>query len=148
MVTSPASETAHSLPPEEVTALLGTDPLEGLSRSDAGDRLDRFGRNVLPAAPPQHPFRLLARQFRSTLVIILLLAAGVNLAFWFLEREQDIPYDTIVIMAIVVGNAALGFFQEFRAEKSLQKLQALNVLKRLHEVAPELVGELPDVAVN
>jgi hypothetical protein len=37
---------------------------------------------------------------------------------------------------------------DFWRRRTLQKLQALNVLKRLHEVAPELVGELPDVAVN
>ncbi|MBE0429863.1 MAG: HAD-IC family P-type ATPase [Thermoleophilia bacterium] len=126
MVTSPAGDNnTHSLPADEVASILGSDPGKGLSRSEAGDRLDRYGRNILPSAPPPHPFTLLARQFTSLLVIILLLAAALNLILWLLEGARDIPYDTVVIMAIVVANAALGFFQEFRAEKSLEKLKAL-----------------------
>jgi Ca2+-transporting ATPase len=115
----------HSLLPEEVVRAYQTDAAAGLSRSEAGSRLDEFGRNEIPTAPPPHPLRLLLRQFRSLLVIILLLAAILNLVFWLLEGDQDLPYDTVVIMAIVIANSALGFFQEYRAEKSLQKLNAL-----------------------
>lgn len=126
MVTSPASDSPHSLPAQEVVSQLDSSADYGLSRSEAGDRLDRFGRNTLPSPPPPHPLKLLIRQFRSTLVIILLLAAALNLLIWYLEEDdQSLPYDTLVIMAIVVANAALGFFQEYRAERSLEQLKAL-----------------------
>jgi len=39
-------------------------------------------------------------------------------------------------------------FADFWRRRTLQKLQAMNVLKRLHEVAPQLVGDLPDLAVD
>lgn len=126
MVTGPASENPYSLPAEEVLSLLGSHADYGISRSAAGDRLDEYGRNILPSPPPRHPLRLLIHQFGSLLVIILILAAILNFVIWILEKDQNLPYDTVVIMAIVVANAALGFSQEYRAERSLEKLKALS----------------------
>lgn len=123
---SHTAKTAHSLQPEKVITLLGADGAAGLSRSAAGDRLDSYGRNELPTAPTEHPLRVLASQFTSVLVIILLAAAALSLAIWIVQREEALPYDTIVILAIVAANATLGFFQEYRAERSLEKLQALS----------------------
>ncbi|MHB0866815.1 MAG: cation-translocating P-type ATPase [Thermoleophilia bacterium] len=118
--------TAHHLAPEKVTSLLETDGTAGLSRSAAGDRLDLYGRNKLPSEPIENPLRVLAGQFSSVLVILLLAAAALSLVIWIVRREETLPFDFIVIMAIVVANAILGFFQEYRAERSLEKLQVLS----------------------
>ncbi|MHB1390610.1 MAG: cation-translocating P-type ATPase [Thermoleophilia bacterium] len=122
---SHTAKTAHRLEPEKVIYLLETDGAAGLSRSRAGDRLDFYGRNEFSTTPREHPLRVLASQFSSVLVIILLAAAALSLAIWFMQREEALPYDTLVILAIVAANAALGFFQEYRAERSLEKLQAM-----------------------
>lgn len=126
MQVSPSADAAHSLSASEVVSLLGSNTSAGISRSEAGDRLDIYGRNELPSAPPPRPFAILARQFTSFLVVILLIASALSLAIWLVQREEALPFDTIVILAIVVANATLGFFQEYRAEKSLEKLKSLS----------------------
>ncbi|MBK5226587.1 MAG: hypothetical protein JJD96_08510, partial [Thermoleophilia bacterium] len=119
-------ETAHSLPSQEVLSLLDSDLARGLSREEAVSRLGRFGPNQLPDEPRINPLKLLLDQFRSVLIIVLLAAATLNLVIWLLDREEGLPYDTLVIMAIVLANAALGFFQEYKAERSLEKLKELS----------------------
>ncbi|RAI25158.1 hypothetical protein CH338_31445, partial [Rhodoplanes elegans] len=61
------------------------------------------------------------------MVIILLVATVISAVEWILEepRESALPYEAIVIMAIVLLNALLGFIQEARAEKSVRALMAL-----------------------
>jgi len=125
MQVSTAADVAHSLPTSELVTLLGSDAAAGIGSSTAGDRLDAYGRNELPGAPRSRPLAILVRQFTSVLVVILLIAAALSLAIWIAQREESFPFDTIVILAIVVANALLGFFQEYRAEQSLEKLQAL-----------------------
>ena len=60
-------------------------------------------------------------------MIILLVAVVISVIEWVLQdpRESALPYEAIVIMAIVVLNAMLGFIQESRAEKSVRALMAL-----------------------
>ena len=123
---SQATEHAHSLPAGEVTALLDSDTSSGLSNGAVAERRERYGPNQLPAALQPGPLKLLAEQFRSVFIIVLLAAAALNFVIWLLDREENLPYDTIVIIAIVVANAALGFFQDFKAEKSLEKLKLLS----------------------
>ncbi|MHB8793413.1 MAG: cation-translocating P-type ATPase [Thermoleophilia bacterium] len=123
---SQATENAHSLPANEVVTLFDTDASSGLSNGDVAERLKRYGSNELPSAPQPGPLKLLAEQFRSIFIIVLLAAAALNFLIWLLDREESLPYDTIVIVAIVLANAALGFFQDFKAEKSLEKLKLLS----------------------
>ena len=60
-------------------------------------------------------------------MIILLVATVVSMVEWLMQdpRESALPYEAIVILAIVVLNAMLGYFQESRAEKSVRALMAL-----------------------
>ncbi|MHB1325937.1 MAG: cation-translocating P-type ATPase [Thermoleophilia bacterium] len=126
METNQVRETAHSLPSPEVLSLLGSDLARGLSNDEAVSRLGLFGPNQLPDEPRVNPLKLLLDQFRSVLIIVLLAAAALNLVIWLLDREEGLPYDTLVIMVIVLANAALGFFQEYKAERSLEKLKELS----------------------
>ncbi|MFA5802723.1 MAG: HAD-IC family P-type ATPase [Thermoleophilia bacterium] len=126
MEPSQATESPHSLSFEDVLALLGSSIANGLSPDEAAGRLARSGPNQLPSPPLASRLRLLLDQFRSVLIIVLLAAAALNFAIWFLDDDGRLPYDTIVIMAIVLANAGLGFFQEHKAERSLEKLSELS----------------------
>jgi len=100
---------------EEVMATLGSTQ-DGLSSQEAASRLQAHGPNELRAAKGIHPLRILLRQFKS-LIIWVLIGAGV------VSGVLGEGVDAIAILAIVVLNAAIGFSQEFKAEKSLAALK-------------------------
>jgi Ca2+-transporting ATPase len=110
-----------------VVLALGSDVARGLTRAEAQQRLERHGPNRLKSAPETPWWTQLLEQFQSFLVIILLVAVVISMVEWLLQdpRETALPYEAIVIMAIVVLNAVLGFVQEARAERSVRALMAL-----------------------
>lgn len=96
---------------------LGSTPT-GLSAAEAAQRLAKDGANELKEAQRISGWRILARQFKS-LVIWILVAAGV------LSGVFGDLVETIAILAVVVLNAAIGFYQEFKAEKSIAALKLM-----------------------
>ncbi len=125
--TANAAATPHGMPAEAVVAALGSDSARGLTQPEAERRLAAHGRNALAAAPEPPWWRRLLDQFRSVLVLVLLAATVISLAEWLLQapRESALPYEAIVILAIVALNALLGYVQEVRAERSVRALMAL-----------------------
>jgi Ca2+-transporting ATPase len=117
----------HREPAEAVVAELGSNVARGLNRAEVQRRLEQHGPNRLKSAPETPWWSRLLEQFQNFLVIILLVAVGISMIEWLLQdpRETALPYEAIVIMAIVVLNAMLGFIQESRAEKSVRALMAL-----------------------
>ena len=117
----------HREPAELVVSALDSDAAHGLARADAQRRLEQYGPNRLKSAPDIPWWKRLLEQFENFLVIILLVATVISVVEWLLQdpRETDLPYEAIVIMAIVILNALLGFIQEARAEKSVRALMAL-----------------------
>ena len=95
---------------------------QGLSQSEAKTRLEKEGPNKLPEAKGINPFKMLLHQFTSPLIYILLVAAVVTA---FLGEYID----TGVIAAILILNAAIGFFQEYKAEKSVRALDRMVVAR-------------------
>ena len=91
---------------------------EGLPETEAARRLEEHGSNELTEAGTKSPWRILAEQFTSLLIIILVIAAVVSAALGDLE-------DAIAILAIVVLNGVLGFRQEYKAEKTMSALRKL-----------------------
>jgi Ca2+-transporting ATPase len=87
-----------------------------LAQTEADERLSRFGPNVLPEAPRRSPWLRLLDQIKSPLIIVLVVAAALAA---FVGNTKD----AIVILAVVVLNALLGFYQEHRAEQSLAALR-------------------------
>lgn len=83
------------------------------------------GWNELEAAPETPLWRRMAAQFQDALVLLLLAAAGVSGVVWFMERESEWPYESLVILIIVVLNATLGLVQEGKAEQALAALRAM-----------------------
>jgi P-type Ca2+ transporter type 2C len=112
------NERPWALPPERVAADLGTDLVAGLPEGEAASRLARFGGNVLVELARKPTWRLVAEQFANTVIVVLLVAAGVAAALGDLK-------DTVVILAILVLNGLLGFVQEYRAERAMAALKAM-----------------------
>jgi Ca2+-transporting ATPase len=112
-------------PVEAVLAALGTDGRSGLSAAEARERLARHGRNELQAAPRPPAWRRFLAQFRDVLVILLLAATAISTTLWAIERESDLPYEALAILAVVLLNAVLGFVQETRAESAVAALRQM-----------------------
>ena len=124
---TPAVADAYQQSAESVLAALGSDATNGLSNAEADRRLSIYGPNRLRSAPETPWWHRLLEQFQNFLVIILLVAVAISAVEWVLQdpRESALPYEAIVIMAIVILNAMLGFIQEARAERSVRALMAL-----------------------
>lgn len=91
-----------------------------LTSSQAKERLSTFGPNSLRETVSHTPLTIIVEQFTSILVVLLIGAAVVS---FFLGDALD----GSLILAIVVLNAALGFVQEFKAEKALSALKRMTV---------------------
>ncbi|MCH8049749.1 hypothetical protein IH979_03530, partial [Patescibacteria group bacterium] len=89
---------------------------KGLTLKEAGDRLEEHGPNALPSKPPRLAWKIFLSQFSGPLMIILIGAAVISL---FLQEWLDVT----VIMAAVLMNVILGFFEEYKADRSLQALK-------------------------
>lgn len=102
----------------EVVQELNSNIDEGLSAGEVNSRLQTYGTNTLQEAPPRSLFSMFIDQIKEPLVLILLIAAIIS----GIVGEMA---DTMLILVIVVLNAALGVFQENKAEQALQALKAM-----------------------
>ncbi len=107
-----------SMTAAEVLEKLGTSE-KGLSRDEAARRLLHYGPNTLQEQKKISPWEIFFGQFKNFLIILLIIATVISL---FLGETLD----AIVIFAIVVASALLGFYQEFRAEKAMEALKAMS----------------------
>ena len=103
---------------EDAAARLGTPLVSGLAESEARKRLDQYGPNEVADRGGRSAWRLLLAQFTGVLTLVLFAAAVLSV---FLGDLLDAG----AILAIVVLNAALGFFQEHRAEQSMAALKRM-----------------------
>jgi len=90
----------------------------GLTSSEADKRLLEHGKNELVEEEKAGPIRLFLGQFKEILIIILIIAA---IAAYYVGDTLD----AIVILIVVLINAIVGFIQEYRAEKAMEKLKGL-----------------------
>ncbi len=118
-VQPPDSWHAHSH--EEVLQRMASSQ-RGLSLEEAERRLAKYGANRLAEVPPRPAWLKFADQFKSMLIVILLITAGLALLI------GDVK-DMVVILVVIVFNAMLGFYQEHRAEQSLAALKKMLALK-------------------
>lgn len=104
---------------QEVFELLGSGK-KGLSSAAAEERLLQTGPNELEEGKKKTIAGMLLAQFADVMILILLAAAIISGIIGDLT-------DTIVILVIVLINAVIGFFQEFRAEKAMLALKQMAV---------------------
>ena len=109
----------HKLSIPEVFEVLGTNQ-QGLTASAAEEKLLQTGLNELEEGKKKSIAGMLLSQFKDVMILILLAAAIIA------GLVGDLT-DTIVILIIVLLNAFLGFFQEYRAEKAMQALKQMSV---------------------
>jgi Ca2+-transporting ATPase len=95
---------------------------EGLTEKEAEARLKKYGYNEITQGKKISPIKIFLNQFNNVVIYILIFALAVSI---FLGETID----AIVIGAIVVANAILGFIQEYKAEKSIEALKKLASLK-------------------
>jgi Ca2+-transporting ATPase len=117
---------AHALSAEDVLAVLGVEAADGLTTTEAQTRRERYGPNEVPSVPPVPAWRRLMSQFQDPLTILLLVATVISFVAWLGERDTPLPFDTLVILAIVILNGVLGFVQEHRAEQAVDALRAMS----------------------
>lgn len=108
----------HSQSPESVALAAGASLEKGLTHEEAARRLATTGPNELPEGSRRTPWRILAGQFADFMIVVLLVAAAI-------AGVVGEPVDAVAIIVIVLLNGAIGFSQEWRAEKTLVALRKL-----------------------
>ncbi|MFW6283455.1 MAG: cation-translocating P-type ATPase, partial [Minisyncoccales bacterium] len=89
---------------------------EGLSEEEAEKRIEKYGENNIKAGEEISPFMIFLNQFRNALVYILMIVVLISglLNKWI---------DVYVILGVIIFNAIMGFFQEYKAEKAIESLR-------------------------
>jgi Ca2+-transporting ATPase len=116
-------QTFHTLDVESVEAALKTGR-SGIETEEAKIRLKKFGPNILQEKKGPSALRIFAEQFKNYLILVLIAATLISIIF------NDFT-DALVISAVIILNAALGFYQEYRAEKSTEALKRLTAPKAI-----------------
>ena len=88
----------------------------GLSEKEVNERLEKYGYNEITKKIEFTALKIFLKQFRDYIIYILLFAVFISLVL------KDF-LDAMVISAILILNATLGFFQEYKTEKSIQLLK-------------------------
>lgn len=126
----------HALEPARIRELLRVED-GGLSDAEAAARIERYGPNQLPEQPLPSIGKIAFRQFASPLVYILLAAAIVSLS---LGDVQDAGFIAVVLML----NALIGGYQEWKAEQSSRALQQLLQIR----ASVERDGEVREISAE
>ncbi len=115
---SVALSAPHAQPVDAVAAAFEVVPGRGLASDDAAQRLRRDGPNALPEAESRAAWKRFLDQFRSGLILVLVAAAVIAGAVGHLK-------DALIIAAVLLLNAVLGYVQESRAEAGLAALTSM-----------------------
>jgi len=102
---------------------LGVNGASGLTRDEVRKRLEQYGYNQIESKARKSFLRMFLEQFRSFMIIILLIAAAISGVVGVLEGEG--LFDTYIILGILIINALIGALQEKKAETSLEALKEL-----------------------
>ena len=103
---------------------------DGLSTTEAADRLAKNGKNKLIEAKKESMISRFFKQLCEPMTIILLVAAAISAGVEIYEGihagHMGFPSDVVIILAVVLINAILGVLQESKAEKAIEALQEMS----------------------
>ena len=117
--TSSSITSSYSLlTPQQTVEHLNTSITQGLSRNEAHARLAKDGPNELPHEEEEPLWLRFLKQFKETLILLLLASAAISL---FIGNEDDALSIALAVTIVVT----VGFVQEYRSEKSLEALNKL-----------------------
>lgn len=94
---------------------------DGLSSEEVEKRLQLYGPNLIDEAAAVSPWVIWWRQFRSLIVVLLVIAAAISFAI------GDLP-EAIAVLAVVLINALIGFFTELKATQSMAALKKMSLV--------------------
>ncbi len=119
VVSMTAYDQAWTKQANDVLGELDADPRHGLSDQAARQRRERYGPNRLRAAERKSIWQILAEQFESLVVGLLVVAAMLSFLFgdWI---------EGLAITAVIVINAGIGFGTELKAVRSMEALQKMS----------------------
>ncbi|WP_329600028.1 cation-transporting P-type ATPase [Streptomyces pseudovenezuelae] len=121
-----SSPAVQTLPTRDVFAALDTSP-RGLAPAEVALRRERHGPNELPRARRRGWWRDLAGQFTDLFAVLLLIASAITFLAYGLQEPRDTGtlQLAVAILCVVLLNAAIGFVQEYSAERTAESLQAM-----------------------
>lgn len=107
---------------KDLEKVYSTDLKSGLTEKWVNESKKKYGENKIQTWKKINPWKIFFEQFKSFLILILLIAIVISVLMWEWV-------DAIVIAVIVVLNSILGFVQEYNAEKSIESLKKMSALK-------------------
>jgi Ca2+-transporting ATPase len=119
----------HALPLESLFSQLKTSK-KGLSSAEAQKRLSEWGRNEIVQLKKETALDSFLRQFRSLPIIMLLAAAFISLLLGITYDDTKL-IDAVAIFIAVMIAVCFSFFQEYKAERALEALKRMVVLRSL-----------------
>lgn len=108
----------HSISAEKTVEVLKSNFKLGLNEKEVKARLEKFGHNKLPEEKPLSQLSMFFAQFKSPLIYILVIAGIITLI-------MKVYTDSLVIFMAVILNSFVGFFQEYKASKTLSELKKI-----------------------
>ncbi len=119
------TEKWYQLSAEETASKLNVDPQKGLSASEAEERLQKDGPNILSGKKKESGWHAFARQYRDFMQIILVFAAIISIIFTAKLGTG------LLLFGLTIGNALMGLKQEAKAQASIESLKKMvkNVVK-------------------
>jgi len=109
----------HATAINQAAEFLDTNIDKGLDTAEIEERLVKFGPNIIKREEADSPLYILLKQFKSPIVYLLTFA--VIMSFWFKEW-----LDGVAILIVIIINAVIGFYMEFRAQQSMLALIKLS----------------------
>ncbi len=111
----------HAKSKEELFKELQTSE-KGITQKQAEERLKKYGKNEIKQTHRLKPLKIFLQQFNSFLIYILIIAAAIS---FFIKHNLDGG----VISAIIILNAGIGFFQQYKAERAIINLRKFLIPK-------------------
>lgn len=120
---------AHSIEVQEVVKNLNTSLETGLEDVEVTKRIEKYGLNEITEKKKISALRIFINQFNDFLIYLLFFAIAISIIVGFYKlsigEEPSEFLDALVILIILIINAILGFYQEYKAERVLESLKKM-----------------------